>query len=187
MPTYEEALELFHEWTEGDSLRRHAYAVEAGMHFYAEKLGEDVDLWRMTGLLHDMDYEKHPTQEEHPFVGVNVLREKGYPESMLEAILGHAPYSGTPRTTRLAQTLFAVDELAGFITAVAYMRPTALEGMKPKSVKKKLKDKRFAAAVSREDIRIGAEELGIELDEHIANVIAGMQKHAERLGLLPKE
>lgn len=187
MPTYDESLELFHEWTEGDSLRRHAYAVEAGMHIYAEKFEEDVTLWRMTGLLHDMDYEKHPTPEEHPFIGVEVLRQKGYPEIMLEAILGHATYSGTPRTSRLAKTLFAVDELAGFITAVAYMRPTALEGMKPKSVKKKLKDKKFAAAVSREDIRVGAEELGIELDEHIANVIAGMQRHADRLRLLPRE
>ena len=182
MPEYQEALDLLHEWTLSDSLRKHAYAVEAGMHFYATHFSEDETLWRMTGLLHDMDYEKHPTPEEHPFVGIEVLRNLGYPEVMLEAILGHATYSGVPRTTQLAKTLFAVDELAGFITAVAYVRPTGLDGMKPKSVKKKLKDKRFAAAVSREDIQVGIEELGIDLDTHIANVIAGMQQHAERLG-----
>ena len=182
MPTYEEALALFHEWTKTESLRKHAYAVEAGMAFYAAQFDEDVELWRMTGLLHDMDYEKHPSLEEHPFVGVEVLRGKSYPEVMLEAILGHATYSGVARTTQLAKTLFAVDELAGFITAVAYVRPTGLDGMKPKSVKKKLKDKRFAAAVSREDIHEGAEDLGIDLDTHIANVIAGMQADAARLG-----
>ena len=182
MPSYDDALALFHEWTETESLRKHAYAVEAGMEHYAKQFNEDIELWRMTGLLHDMDYEKHPSQEEHPFVGVEVLRGKSYPDIMLEAILGHATYSGVARTTRLAQTLFAVDELAGFITAVAYVRPSGLEGMKPKSVKKKLKDKRFAAAVSREDINVGAEELGIDLDTHIANVIAGMQERAERLG-----
>ena len=182
MPTYQQALNLFHEWTETESLRKHAYAVEAGMQFYAQQFNEDEELWRMTGLLHDMDYEKHPSQEEHPFVGIGVLRGLGYPEIMLEAILGHATYSGVARTTPLAKTLFAVDELAGFITAVAYVRPDGLTGMKPKSVKKKLKDKRFAAAVSREDIQVGIEELGLDLDTHIDNVIAGMQQHAERLG-----
>ena len=182
MPNYDDALTIFHEWTKSESLRKHAYAVEAGMHFYAKEFGEDEELWRMTGLLHDMDYEKHPSLEEHPFVGVEALRGQGYPDVMLEAILGHATYSGVARTTRLAKTLFAVDELAGFITAVAYVRPTKLEGMKPKSVKKKLKDKAFAAAVSRDDIREGAEDLGIDMDTHIANVITGMQWHAERLG-----
>jgi putative nucleotidyltransferase with HDIG domain len=183
MPTYDDALALFHEWTKTESLRRHAYAVEAAMGYYAQQFGEDEALWRMTGLLHDMDYEKHPTPEEHPFVGTGVLREQGYPEEMIEAILGHAQYSGVPRTTRLAKALFAVDELAGFVTAVAYVRPTKLGGMKPRSVKKKLKDKAFAAAVSRDDIQQGAEELGIDLDAHIGNVIAGMQADAERLGL----
>ena len=183
MPTYDDALTLFHEWTKTESLRRHAYAVEAAMEFYAQKFDEDVEQWRLTGLLHDMDYEKHPTLDEHPFVGTAVLREKGYSEEIIEAILGHATYSGVPRTTRMAKTLFAVDELAGFITAVAYVRPTKLEGMKVKSVKKKLKDKAFAAAVSREDIRQGVEELGLDLDEHIANVIAGMQARADRLKL----
>lgn len=182
MPTYDDALDLFHTWTEGDSLRRHAYAVEAGMAWYAEHFGEDVETWRITGLLHDMDYEKHPTPEEHPFVGVKELESRGYSDEIRTAILGHASYSGVPRETRLAKALFAVDELAGFITAVAYVRPTGLVGMKPKSVRKKLKDKRFAAAVSREDITQGAEELGLELNQHISNVIEAMQAEAKRLG-----
>ncbi len=182
MPTYDDALVLFHEWTQTESLRRHAYAVEAGMGYYARMWGEDEERWRMTGLLHDMDYERHPSLDEHPMVGVGVLREQGYPDDVLEAILGHAPHTGTPRTSRMAQALFAVDELAGFITACAYVRPTKLDGMKTKSVKKKLKDKAFAAAVSRDDIRLGAEELGVDLDTHIANVIAGMQADKERLG-----
>jgi predicted hydrolase (HD superfamily) len=134
-----------------------------------------------------MDYEKHPTKEEHPFVGVKMLEELGYPEIMRTAILGHADYTGVPRTTLLAKTLYAVDELSGFITAVAYVRPTRLEGMAPRSVKKKLKDKAFAAAVSRDDIREGALALEVDLDEHIANVIAGMQEDATRLGLNPSE
>jgi len=182
MPTYDDALALFHEWTKTESLRRHAYAVEAAMAHYARLFGEDEQTWRIAGLLHDMDYERHPSLEEHPFVGARVLREEGYPEEIVEAILGHAEHTGVPRRTRLAKTLFAVDELAGFVTAVAYVRPTKLEGMKPKSVKKKLKDKAFAAAVSREDIRKGAEALGVDLDAHIANVIAGMHAEAERLG-----
>ena len=182
MPSYNDALALFHQWTEGDSLRRHAYAVEAGMVWYAEHFGEDVETWRITGLLHDMDYEKHPTLEEHPFVGVKELEARGYSDEIRTAILGHATYSGVPRETQMAKTLFAVDELAGFITAVAYVRPTKLEGMAPKSVRKKLKDKRFAAAVSREDVIQGAEELEIELNEHIANIIEAMRREAKRLG-----
>jgi putative nucleotidyltransferase with HDIG domain len=182
MPSYEDALTLLHEWTKTESLRRHAYAVEAAMGYYARSFGEDEVLWRIAGLLHDMDYEKHQTLDEHPYIGVGVLREAGYPEEVLDAIMGHAPHTGAARTTLMAKTLFAVDELAGFITAVAYVRPTGLEGMKPKSVTKKLKDKAFAAAVSREDIREGAEDLGIEMSEHIANVIAGMQADATRLG-----
>ena len=183
LPSYDEALTIFHEWTKTESLRRHAFAVEAAMEHYAQHFGEDVALWRLTGLLHDLDYERHPTQDKHPFVGVALLREEGFPEVMLEAILGHATYSGTPRTTLLAKALFAVDELAGFITAVAYVRPTGLIGMKVKSVRKKLKDKAFAAAVSREDIFTGAEELGIELGQHITHVIEGMRAHADRLQL----
>ncbi len=183
MPTYADALKLFHEWTQSENLRRHGYAVEAAMGYYARYFGEDETLWRMTGLLHDLDYERHPNPAEHPYVGVRVLRELGYPEEMLEAILGHAAYTGTPRRTLLARALFAVDELAGFITAVAYVRPTRLQGLTVQSVRKKLKDKAFAAGVSREDIYRGAEELGLPLEEHIAHVIAGMQAEAERLGL----
>ncbi|MCY4172390.1 MAG: HDIG domain-containing protein [Bacteroidetes bacterium] len=183
MPSYEESLELFHQWTQSESLRRHAYAVEAAMEHYAIIFDEDVSLWRITGLLHDMDYELHPTAEEHPYIGVDVLRNKNYPDSVIDAIMGHALYTETPRKTLLAKTLFAVDELAGFITAVAYVRPTRLEGLTPKSVRKKLKDKRFAAAVSRSDIQLGAQEMGIELSQHIANVIAGMAQRADRLGL----
>ena len=182
MPSYQDALDLFHEWTVTDSLRRHGYAVEAAMGFYAEHYGEDVETWRMAGLLHDIDYEKHQTLEEHPYVGVAMLREKGYPEDILEAIMGHANHTNTPRTTLLARVLFAVDELAGFIMAIGYVRPTGLEGMSPKSVTKKLKDKPFAAAVSREDVRNGAADLGIELNQHIAHVISGMQRDATRLG-----
>lgn len=187
MPDYNDALKLFHEWTKTDSLRRHAYAVEAAMGYYAVLLEEDEERWRITGLLHDMDYERHPTPEEHPFTGVKKLEELGYAEEIRTAILGHATYSGVPRTTRLSKTLFAVDELAGFITAVAYVRPTRLEGMKPRSVTKKLKDRRFAAAINRDDVRQGAQEVGLELNEHIVNVIAGMQADATRLGLSTSE
>ncbi len=182
MPDYDESFELFLEWTEGESLRKHAYSVESGMEYYAKHYDEDVELWKMTGLLHDMDYEKHPSKEEHPFIGVELMRGLGYPEEMLQAILGHADYSGVPRDSLLAKTLFAVDELCGFTMAVAYMRPTKLEGMSPKSITKKLKDRRFAAAINRDDIRLGAEELGLELNDHIANVIAAMQLKSERLG-----
>jgi putative nucleotidyltransferase with HDIG domain len=182
MPTYADALGLFHDWTETESLRRHAYAVEAAMAEYAERLGEDTERWRIAGLLHDMDYERHPDPSEHPFVGVRELAARGYDDEIRAAILGHAAYTGTPRETPMAKALFAVDELAGFVTAVAHVRPDGLDGLTPRSVKKKLKDKRFAAAVSREDIRQGVEELGVEFDDHIAAVIAGMQKEAKRLG-----
>lgn len=182
MPSYQEALDLFHTWTTSESLRKHAYAVEAAVAWYAQKFGENEELWRMTALLHDMDYDRHKSLDEHPYVGVKVLREAGYPDVLCEAIMGHGNHTGVARTTLLAKTLFACDELAGFITAVAYMRPDKLNGMEVKSVKKKLKDKAFAAAVSREDIRQGAEELGVDLDQHIANVIAGMQADAARIG-----
>ena len=184
MPSYEEALTLFHEWTQSPSLRRHAYAVEAAMEHYAAVYDQDVTLWRITGLLHDLDYEKHPTSAEHPYVGVAHLQSLGYPASVTDAILGHAVHSGTPRHSLMAKALFACDELAGFITAVALVRPTRMAGMKVKSVRKKLKDKAFAAAVSRAEIMQGAEELGVELPAHIANVIAGMQRRAARLKLV---
>ncbi len=182
--TRDDAYKLLTEYTQKEALINHALSVEAAMRAYAEKFGEDVEAWGIVGLIHDFDYEKHPTAEEHPFVGVKILREKGWPEEWIEAILGHADYSGVPRETLLAKTLFAVDELCGFITAVTYVRPSrSLAEVKVKSVKKKLKDKRFAAAVSREDIHNGAEALGVDLDEHIEFTIKAMQKVADQLGL----
>ncbi len=181
MPTYNDALALFHQWTETASLRRHAYAVEAAMEAYAEYFEEDIEAWRMAGLLHDMDYEKHPSPDEHPFVGVAELDKLGYPEEIRQAILGHALYSGVARETRMAKALFAVDELSGLITAAALVRPTGMVGMTPKSVKKKLKDRAFAAAVSREDIQQGADELGVEMDAHLARVISGIERRRARI------
>ena len=182
MPSYDDALALFHAWTQTESLRRHGYAVEAAMAELARRRGADVETWRTTGLLHDLDYERHPSLDEHPTVGVAELERRGYPDEVRTAILGHAPYLGVPRETDLAKALFAVDELAGFVTAVAHVRPTGLDGMTVSSVRKKLKDKRFAAAVSRDDVRQGAEELGVELDALIQIVIDGMAKEASRLG-----
>ncbi len=184
MPTYDDALALFHEWTKTESLRRHAYAVEAAMEYYARKFGKDIEQWRMTGLLHDMDYEKHPTREEHPFVGVAHLREStDVDDGIVEAILGHAEYSGTPRTSPMAKCLFAVDELAGFIVACAKVRPNGISDLQPKSVKKKLKDKAFAAAVDREEISHGVEALAVEPTEHIQTCIDAIRAEAQRLRL----
>jgi len=185
MPSVEDALVLLHEWTQTESLRRHAYAVAAAMAHYARLAGADEDLWRLTGLLHDMDYERHPTPAEHPFVGVRELERLEYPEEVRTAILGHALYSRVPRETPMARTLFAVDELAGFVTAVALVRPNRLEGLGARSVNKKLKDRAFAAAVSRDDIRLGAEELGMDLAEHIEHVIEALRTEAPALGLAP--
>lgn len=186
-PTRDAALALVREYTQSESLARHMLAVEAAMRAYARKLGEDEELWGMTGLVHDFDYERWPNPDRdatgHPMTGVPILRERGYPEPMIEAILGHAQYSGVPRATPLAKALFAVDELCGFVMACALVRPGKLEGLEPKSVKKKLKDKGFAAAVSREDIREGIAELGVPEDEHIALVIAAMHQIAPDLGL----
>ena len=181
--TRDEALEILHEFTTNENLRRHAYAVEAAMRAYARKLGGDEDYWGNVGLLHDFDWEIHPTLEEHPLKGGEILRERGVDEQMIADIAAHAPHSGVPRDTPLRKALFAVDELTGFIVAVALMRPTKLEGMKPKSVRKKMKDKSFAAAVSREDIETGAAELGVDLSEHIALVIEAMQGISDELGL----
>ena len=183
MPDLTAARALLHEWTETESLRRHAEAVAASMGGMARRMNGDEGLWRATGLLHDMDYERHPTPEAHPYVGVEELERLGYPEAMRAAILGHAPYTGVARETDLARALFAVDELSGFVVACAWVRPTRLDGLTPRSVKKKLKDKRFAAAVSREDIRQGAAEVGMELDGLIALVIESLQGEAETLGL----
>lgn len=178
------AWELLCEWTESESLRKHAQGVEAVMRAYAREMGEDEELWGVTGLLHDMDYEKYPTSSDHPYRGVEALREKGYPKEMLDAILGHASYTGVERTTGMAKTLFAVDELSGFVVAVALVRPSKkIADVNVKSVKKKLKDKSFAKGCDREEIAQGADELGIELDEHIARVISALSEIADDLGL----
>jgi putative nucleotidyltransferase with HDIG domain len=181
-----DAVLLMEEWTESDSLRKHMLAVEAAMRAYARKFGEDEEKWGVTGLLHDMDYEKHPTPAEHPMVGVAELEKRGYPEDVLHAIKGHADYLDVPRDTLMSKTLYAVDELSGFIVAVALMRPERLEGMKAKSVRKKMKQKSFAAAVNRDDIVRGAEELGVDLNEHIEFVAAALKERADALDLAPK-
>ena len=183
----EESWELLCEWTESDSLRKHMLAVEAAMRAYARKFGEDEEKWGATGLLHDMDYEKHPTPAEHPMVGVAELEKRGYPEDVLHAIKGHADYLDVPRDTLMSKTLYAVDELSGFIVAVALMRPERLEGMKAKSVRKKMKQKSFAAAVNRDDIVRGAQELGVDLNEHIEFVAAALKERADALDLAPKD
>jgi len=178
----EESWELLCEWTESDSLRKHMLAVETAMRAYARKFGEDVEKWGVTGLLHDMDYEKHPTPDEHPMVGVRELESRGYPEDVLHAIKGHADYLDVPRDTLMSKTLYAVDELSGFIVACALVRPEGLEGLKAKSVRKKMKQKSFAAAVNREDIVRGSEELGVDLNEHIEFVADAMRERSDVLG-----
>jgi putative nucleotidyltransferase with HDIG domain len=183
----EESWELLCEWTESDSLRKHMLAVEAAMRAYAKKFGEDEEKWGVTGLLHDMDYEKHPTPDEHPMVGVRDLERRGYPEDVLHAIKGHADYLDVPRDTLMSKSLYAVDELSGFVVAVALMRPEGLDGLKAKSVRKKMKQKSFAAAVSREDIVRGAEELGVDLNEHIEFVAAALRERSDALGLAPRQ
>jgi len=178
----EESWELLCEWTESDSLRKHMLAVETAMRAYARKFGEDVEKWGVTGLLHDMDYEKHPSPDEHPMVGVRELESRGYPEDVLHAIKGHADYLDVPRDTLMSKTLYAVDELSGFIVACALVRPEGLEGLKAKSVRKKMKQKSFAAAVNREDIVRGSEELGVDLNEHIEFVADAMRERSDVLG-----
>ena len=183
-PARDEALSLLHEWTQSESLRRHAYCVEAAMRAYAQKLGEPVEEWGVTGLLHDFDYEKHPTPEEHPRFGCAILRERGFPDPVIEAILGHAAYTGTPRTTPLARALFASDELCGMITATALVQPgKTLAEVTPDSVLRKMKSKSFARSVNRDEIEQGARELGVPLEEHVAFVLAALQAEAEALGL----
>jgi putative nucleotidyltransferase with HDIG domain len=184
MPTREEAHELLCEYTENPNLRKHAYAVEAAMRLYAEKLGGDPEEWAVVGLLHDFDYEKWPDAADHPAKGAEILRERGYPEHMVRAVQSHADYTGILRETPMEKALFACDELTGLIVAVALVRPTkSIMDVKVKSVRKKMKDKAFAAGVSREDVIKGAEELSIPLDEHIGNVIEAMQGIADELGL----
>jgi putative nucleotidyltransferase with HDIG domain len=183
----EESWELMCEWTESDSLRKHMLAVEAAMRAYARRFGEDEEKWGITGLLHDMDYERHPTPEEHPMVGVRELESRGYPDDVLHAIKGHADYLDVPRDTLMSKTLYAVDELSGFIVACALMRPEGLENMKAKSVRKKMKQKSFAAAVNREDIVRGAEELGVDLGEHIEFVAGALRERSGELGFTERQ
>jgi len=189
LPPREAALALMHEYTASDSLRKHMYAVEAAMRAYAEHYGEDANRWGLTGLVHDFDYERwpnaaHSPTDEHPAAGVRVLREHGFPEDILEAILGHATYSGVPRVSRMAKALFAVDELTGLITATALVRPSkSVHEVDARSVRKKMKDKAFARGVNRDDVVNGAGELGVDLDWHIQFVIDAMKARAESLGL----
>jgi putative nucleotidyltransferase with HDIG domain len=170
-------------YTTSESLLRHALAVEASTRFYAQRHGEDEELWGCVALLHDFDYEIHPTLEEHPQNGAPILREEGYPEVVIRAVLSHAEHLELSRDTPLERTLFACDELSGFVHACGLVRPTGLDGLEPKSVKKKLKQPSFAAGVHRDEVYAGAELLGLELDEHIANVIAALQPIAGELGL----
>jgi putative nucleotidyltransferase with HDIG domain len=182
--TRDEAWALFCEWTESESLRRHVLAVEACMRAYAEKFGEDPERWGMVGMLHDLDYERHPDLETgHPRIALAELERLGFPEDMVRAVASHADFLEVPRETPMEKTLFAVDELSGFVMACAYVRPQGIEGLTPKSVRKKMKSPAFAAAVDRDDMREGAEALGLDFDEHVAFVIAALQPRAEELGL----
>jgi putative nucleotidyltransferase with HDIG domain len=189
LPSRDDTLALMHEYTASDSLRKHMLAVEGAMRAYARKFGEDEERWGIAGLIHDFDYERFPNSahsptEEHPSEGVRVLRSRGYPEDVLEAILGHAHYTDTPRVSKMAKTLFAVDELTGLITATALVRPTkSVHEVDARSVRKKMKDKAFARGVNRDDVINGAQELGVELDDHISFVIASMQERSADLGL----
>jgi putative nucleotidyltransferase with HDIG domain len=183
-PTRDEAWELFCEWTESESLRKHALGVEAAMRPYARRFGDDEELYAVTGLVHDLDYERYPDLDTgHPRYALKELEERGYPQDVIDAVAGHAEFLEVPRETQMAKTLFAVDELSGFVAACALVRPTGIEGMKPKSVKKKLKQPSFAAAVDRDQVRRGAEELGVDFDEHLVVVIEAMEAEKEALGL----
>src|SRR5688572_26403794 len=189
LPSRADALALQHEYTQSDSLRKHMLAVEAAMRAYAVRFQEDADRWGLTGLIHDFDYERYPNAEHsptdgHPAHGVRVLRERGWPEDILQAILGHATYSGVARETRMAKALFAVDELTGLVTATALVRPSrSIHEVDARSVRKKMKDKAFARGVNREDVLVGAQELGVVLDEHLQFVIDAMRNSADALGL----
>jgi putative nucleotidyltransferase with HDIG domain len=179
----EQAKELLFKYTGSDSLRKHAFAVEAAMRAYADRLGGDREVWGITGLLHDFDYEKYPEYPDHPMKGSEILREQGYAEDVRTAILGHVPAANVPRDTPMAKALFACDELCGLVTACALVRPNKLADLEASSVKKKMKDKAFARGVNREDIVKGAAELGVELTEHISFVIAALRPIAADLGL----
>ena len=182
-PTREQAWETLTRYTKSESLLRHALAVEASTAAYARQFGEDEELWRVAALLHDFDYEMHPTLDKHPQDGAPILREEGYPEDVIEGVLSHADHLKLPRDTQLKKTLFACDELAGFIHACGLVRPDGIDTLEPKSVRKKLKQPSFAAGVHRDEVYAGAEGLGLDLDQHIANVIEAMRPIAPRLGL----
>jgi len=187
-PTRDEAWQLFCEWTESDSLRKHVLGVEAGMRAYARRYDEDEELWAATGILHDLDYEKHPDLETgHPRIALELFGQKGYPQELIDAVAGHAERLGVARETRMAKALYAVDELSGFVAACALVRPTGIEGMTPKSVKKKLKAPSFAAAVDREEVRRAAEDLGEDFDEHLRLLITAMEERSDELDLGPRE
>ena len=180
----EKAWGLLTEFTQSESLRKHALAVEACMRAYARKFGNDENLWGVVGLLHDFDYDKYPSREDHPYKGNAILKERGYSDEIRKAIMSHAEYTGVPRETPMEKTLFACDELAGFLTACALVKPgKSLAEVEAKSVKKKMKDKAFARSVSRDDITVGAAEMGVDLEEHIAFCIEAMKAIAPELGL----
>ena len=179
-----EAWSLFCEWTESPSLRKHVLAVEAAMRAYARKFGEDEELWGLTGLLHDLDYERYPDLETgHPRMALKELEERGYPPELVRGVASHADFLGVSRDSNMEKTLYAVDELSGFIMACAYVRPQGIHGLTPKSVKKKMKTPAFAAAVNRDELRAGAEELGVDFDEHVAFVIAALEARSGELAL----
>ena len=183
-PSRDAAWALLTEWTQSESLRKHALAVEAAVRGYARKFGEDEDAWAIVALLHDFDYERYPTPENHPFRGCDELRRRGYPDWVMRAILSHAQYSGVTRDSLLEKSLFACDEMAGFVTAASLVRPSkSVLDLEASSVIKRMKDKAFARAVSRDDLRIGAEELGLPLEEHVTNVITFLRERADSLGL----
>jgi putative nucleotidyltransferase with HDIG domain len=190
-PTRDEAWDLVCEWVSSDSLRKHLVGVEAGMVAYADRLGGDRELWAVTGLVHDLDYERHPDLDDevngHPRTALRLFEELGWPQELIDAVAGHATFLGVPRETEMAKALYAVDELSGFIAACALVRPTGIEGMKPKSVKKKLKTPSFAAGVNRDEVYQGAEELGVDFDQHVAFVIEAMAARSDELGLGPRE
>jgi putative nucleotidyltransferase with HDIG domain len=184
LPSREQAIALLHEWIQNPGLRKHCYAVEAAMRHYARMQGEDEERWGLTGLIHDFDWERHPDAERHPMKGVEFLRQNGWPEDVCRAILGHATYSGVPRDTPMARTLFAVDELSGLVVACALVTPTkSLDEVEVSSVKKKMKRADFARNVNREDILTGASELGVDLDQHIATTLQALRGIKTELGL----
>lgn len=190
-PTRDEAWELVCDWVASDALRKHMLGVEAAMRAYARHYGEDEQMWAVTGLVHDLDYERFPdlddTDNGHPRTSLRLFEELGWPRQVIDAVAGHAVFLEVPRETLMAKALFAVDELSGFVAACAMVRPTGIEGMAAKSVKKKLKQPSFAAGVNRDEVRESAEELGVDFDEHVAFVIAAMAAHADELGLGPRE